>query len=61
MCTKIVLNYQPESKNLKNKEQNFEIFMIFRIIKFYLTLEEKDCAIDSIKDMLARVLNYVGE
>ena len=40
MCTNFVLNHQPESKNLKNKKQNFEIFMIIRIIKFFL--EEKD-------------------
>ena len=58
MCTNFVLNYQPESKNLKT----FEIFMIFRIIKFYLILEEKqDCAIDSEKDKLARVLYYVSK
>ena len=58
MCTNFVLNHQPESKNLKNKKQNFEIFMIIRIIKFFL--EEKDCAIDSTKEMSARVLNYVS-
>ena len=53
MCTNFVLNHQPESKNFKNKKQNFEIFMIIRIIKFFL--EEKDCAIDSTKEMSARV------
>ena len=41
MCTNFVLNHQPKSKNLKNKKQNFEIFMIFGIIEFYLILEEK--------------------
>ena len=41
MCTNFVLNHKPESKNLKNKKQNFEIFMIFGIIEFYLILEEK--------------------
>ena len=42
MCTNFVLNHQPKSKNLKNKKQNFKIFMIFWIIKFYLVLEDKD-------------------